>query len=407
MKNILIKNASEIVASGSRPKRGKDLRELSVIPDGTISIIDGLIQNAGDSDTEQTRSDKHAKIIDARGKTVIPGFIDAHTHLIFAGTREDEFCKKIEGATYQEIARSGGGIRRTVNQTRKASKAELVETSAHFLQQALQYGTTTMEVKTGYGLDLKTELKMLDVIDELNRVQPVDLIPTFLGAHAVPDNTSKEEYIKQVLKMIPEVAGRARFCDVFCEEGYFTVDESRKILEQAKKYGMTPRLHADQLTNNGGTQLAVEIGARSVDHLEQISDDEIALLASSDTAATLLPGVAFFLNYGYPPARKIIDSGCITALATDFNPGSCMSVSMQMMMSIACTQMRMTPDEALNAATINAAYSLGLDTVGSIEPGNQADLLIVDVPNYKMIPYFFGVNHVETVIKKGEIVWTK
>jgi len=248
---------------------------------------------------------------------------------------------------------------------------------------------------------------MLEVVEELNKKQTVELVPTFLGAHAFPDDVSRDEYIQNILDMLPAVSGKAKFCDVFCEQGYFTVDESRAILEKAKEYGLSPRIHADQFTSSGGVKLAVEVGAVSADHLEQITDEEIEILASSNTAATLLPGVSFFLSYGYPPARKIIDAGCITAIATDFNPGSCMCISMQMVMAIACTQMSMTPEEVLNAATINAAYSLGLTNMGSIEPGKQADVLIMDVPNHRLIPYFFGENHVNTVIKKGRVVWTR
>ena len=413
MSDIVIKNAAEIATPTRGVKRGAALKELQVIPGGSVYCKDGSIRALGkfeEIEREITGNSimENLEVIDARGKTVIPGFIDAHTHLVFAGTREDEFSMRISGATYQEIAERGGGIKKTVQDTRRASTSELVATAGVYLQRALHSGTTTMEVKSGYGLDAESELKILDVIDELNRTQPVELIPTFLGAHAFPGDVPRDEYITNIFDMIPAVAKKAIFCDVFCEEGYFTVEESRAILEKAKKYGLTPRLHAAQFTPDfRGAELAVEVGARSVDHLEQISGEEIETLARSDTAATLLPGVSFFLNYGYPPARKIIDSGCITAIATDFNPGSCMCISMQMVMAIACLQMRMTPEEALNAATVNAGYALGMTHAGSLQPGSQADLLIVDVPNYKMIPYFFGENHVETVIKKGEIVWSR
>ena len=407
MSEILIKNAKEIATPAGGVKRGGALKELYLIHGGSIYIKDGLIRNVGNITDFEHHIAGNPEIIDATGKTVIPGFIDAHTHLVFAGTREDEFGMRIGGATYREIAERGGGIKRTVKDTRLASKTELVETAGAYLEHALHSGTTTMEVKSGYGLNLETELKMLEVVEELNKNQPVELVPTFLGAHAFPEDISRDEYVQSVLDMLPAVSGKAKFCDVFCEEGYFTIDESRAILKKAKEYGLSPRIHADQLTSSGGAKLAVELEAVSADHLEQITNEEIEILAQSDTTAVLLPGVSFFLNYGYPPARKIIDAGCITAIATDFNPGSCMCISMQMVMSIACTQMGMTPEEVLNAATVNAAYSLGLTNVGSLEPGKQADVLIMDVPNYKMIPYFFGENHVNTVIKKGEVVWTR
>jgi len=407
MSEILVKNATEIATTVGGIKRGGALKELYLIHGGSIYIKNGLIQSIGELDDFEHLIAGNPEIIDAAGMTVTPGFIDAHTHLVFAGTREDEFSMRIGGATYREIAERGGGIKKTVKDTRLASKTELVETAGAYLEHALRNGTTTMEVKSGYGLNLETELKMLEVVEELNQIQPVELIPTFLGAHAFPEDVSRDEYIQSILDMLPSVSGKAKFCDVFCEEGYFTIDESRAILEKAKEYGLSPRIHADQLTSNGGAKLAVEVGAVSVDHLEHVTDEEIEILAQSDTTAILLPGVSFFLNYGYPPARKIIDAGCITAIATDFNPGSCMCISMQMVMSIACTQMGMTPEEVLNASTINAAYSLGLTNVGSLETGKQAEVLIMDVPNYKMIPYFFGENHVNTVIKKGSVVWTR
>lgn len=407
MSDILIKNAAEIATPVGGVKRGGALKELLLVQGGSIYIKDGLIQKIGNLDDFEHHIAGNPEVIDATGITVIPGFIDAHTHLVFAGTREDEFSMRIEGATYREIAERGGGIKRTVKDTRLASKAELVETAGYYLKHALRNGTTTMEVKSGYGLDLETELKMLEAVKELNKNQPVELIPTFLGAHAFPEDISRDEYVQSVLDMLPAVSGKAKFCDVFCEEGYFTIEESRAILEKAKEYGLSPRLHADQLTSSGGVKLAVKLGAVSVDHLEQITDEEIEILSHSDTTAILLPGVSFFLNYGYPPARKIINAGCITAIATDFNPGSCMCISMQMVMAIACTQMSMTPEEVLNAATVNAGYSLGITNVGSLEQGKQADVLIMDVPNYRMIPYFFGQNHVNTVIKKGEVVWTR
>ncbi len=403
MADIFIQNANEIITSPGCPARGATLRKLRAWKDGSILIRGGHIAAIAGS-INSTELERDTVIIDAKGKTVLPGFVDSHTHLIFAGTREGEFAMRIGGATYQEIAAKGGGILSTVKATRAAGKDELKAIATHYLAIALAHGTTTMEVKSGYGLDLENELKILEVIEELNEEQPVELIPTFMGAHAVPPECGKADYVRRVVEMLPVVSPKAKFCDVFCEDGYFDVTESRLILERAKECGLSPRLHADQFTNNGGAKLAVELDAVSADHLEKISDEELDLLAASNTCATLLPGVSFFLNYGYPPARKMLDKGCITALASNFNPGSCMTLSMQMVIAIACTQMHMTPEEAINSATVNGAYALGLSHVGTLEVGKQADVLILDVPNYRMIPYFFGVNHVATVIKRGKIV---
>ncbi len=404
MPDILIQNASEIVTATSFPARGVSLREIKIWRNGSVHVQGDKIAAIGDLLDVEKEVERGATVINANGKTVLPGFVDSHTHLIFAGTREGEFAMRIGGATYQEIAAQGGGILSTVRATRAANKDELKAIAKRYLALALEHGTTTMEVKSGYGLDLENELKILEVIEELNSEQPIELVPTFMGAHAVPPDCSKSNYVGRVIDMLPIVAGKAKLCDVFCENGYFDIEESRLILEKAKECGLIPRLHANQFSNNGGARLAVELGAASVDHLEHVSDEEIELLARSNTCATLLPGVSFFLNYGYPPARKMIDQGCIVALASNFNPGSCMTLSMQMVIAIACTQMRMSPEEAINAATVNGAYVLGLPHLGVLKVGMQADLLILDVPNYRMIPYFFGVNHVETVIKRGKIV---
>lgn len=405
MKNVLVQNAGQIVTAMEQPLRGRAMRELSIQRDTSIYLEDGQIIAIGPLNTIEKEITDNPEIINAQGKTVIPGFIDSHTHLVFAGTRDDEFALKIQGASYQEIAQKGGGILSTVEKTREASKEQLVDIGLKYLQKALQLGTTTMEVKTGYGLDLQNELKILNVIAELNMLQPIELLPTFIGAHAVPPGKTSQQYTDEVIAMIPQVTDKVIFCDVFCEKDYFGIEETRAILLEAKRHGLHIRLHADQLTNNGGVKLALEMDALSVDHLEKISDEEIHSLAKSNTCATLLPGVSLFLNYDYPPARKIIDSGCIVALATDFNPGSCMCLNMQLILSLACMQMRMLPEEVITAATVNAAYCLNMQNIGRIAPGQQADLLILDVPNYRMIPYFLGQNHVNIVIKRGEIVF--
>jgi imidazolonepropionase len=405
--SILIQNPNQIVTAASSPARGPALKKLHTWHDCSLLIRNESIEKIAPAAEMMSMIDEDTLIIDARGKTVMPGFVDSHTHLIFAGTREGEFELRIQGASYAEIAAQGGGIVQTVLKTRAADKGELMEIAQKYLTMALQHGTTTMEVKSGYGLDLENEMKILDVIHELDRSQPIDLIPTFMGAHAVPPGRDKNTYIQEILAMLPITSQKARFCDVFCEKGYFDVEQARCILQEGLKFGLVPRLHADQLSNNNSVQMAVKLHARSVDHLELISESEIGILSASDTCATLLPGVPFFLNYGYPPARKIIDSGCIMALASNFNPGSCMTLNMQLILTLACTHMSMTPDEAIIAATANGAYALGLENTGVIRPGLQADILILDVPNFLILPYFFGFNHVETVIKEGNIVWKK
>jgi imidazolonepropionase len=346
-------------------------------------------------------------VVDAAGNAVIPGFVDAHTHAVFAGSRVDEFVDKLRGLSYQEIANRGGGILATVNSVRAADKAELKELARARLQSALEHGTTTMEVKSGYGLDRAGELKMLEVIDELRREQPIDLVPTFLGAHAVPRETSRESYVAQVLEMLPAAAATARFCDVFCDPSYFPVADARRILEAGRRAGLLLHLHAGQLSEDGGVSLGLELGARSMSHLDRITEGEIARLGASSTAAVLLPGVALFCRTPAPPARALIQAGAIVAIATNFNPGSCPSLSMPEMMALACLQSGLSPAEALNAATVNGAYALGLDGVGTLEPGSRADLAILGLPDYRMLPYYFGVNHVRTVVKGGRVAWQR
>jgi imidazolonepropionase len=345
---------------------------------------------------------------------VTPGFIDSHTHLLFAGTREEEFELRIRGATYQEIAARGGGIKSTVEKTRRASKEELIAAGKKNLDRMLSLGTTTAEAKTGYGLSTKEEIKMLEALQALSRAHPLEIVPTFLGAHEIPPEYAgkKEEYVRLVIEeMIPAVAEKklAVFCDVFCEKGVFSLEESRRILEAAKRYGMLPKLHADELTPLGGAELAAEVGAVSADHLLFISEKGMEAMAEKGVIATLLPGTAFFLFMGrYAPARRMIAKGVTVALATDFNPGSCMTESLPLITTLACTQMRMTPAEALLGVTLNAAKALRREKeIGSLEPGKQADFVILDVPDYRHLSYHFGVNHVEKVIKKGRLIWER
>ena len=406
---ILIHNASQLVtvaSFGEKFKRGKKQGEIFIIENGSVLVEDGKIAWVGKASEFNFKLYDEVKIVDVSGKVVMPGFVDSHTHLVFAGTRENEFDLRIKGFTYQQIAQMGGGILSTVEKTRKATKEELFKTSQRYAFKALANGTTTIEIKSGYGLNLEDEIKILEIANDLNE-NPIHTVATFLGAHAIPPEfkEQKDEYVKFIIeKVIPEVSKRklAKFCDVFCETGYFTPEDSEKLLNSAKKFGLLPKIHAEQFSNYGGVKVGVKAGAISIDHLENISDEDIEILSKSNSVAVLLPGVPFFLNYQYPPARKLIDSGVPVAIATDFNPGSCMSLNMQLMLTIACTQMKMTIEEAITASTLNSACALGLsDTCGSIEVGKRADIAVFNANDYRMIPYFFGENHVDKVFVGG------
>lgn len=381
------------------------MRNLNITDNAAIYIRDGIIKAVGPLAEVMEKVEDHPKILDAEGKAAVPGFVDSHSHLVFGGSRANEFAMRSAGATYEEIAAKGGGIVSTVEATRKASKEELKDLARIRLQKALRQGITTMEIKSGYGLDLETERKMLEVVNELKKEQPIELSATFLGAHAVPKNSTKEEYLEQVLEMIPEISELAEYCDVFCEKGYFTAEESSKVLEKGLEYGLKPKIHTNQFNDIGGVEMALDLDAVSVDHLEVLSDEDVERLAHSETVATVLPGVSYFLNIPYSPGRNLLNKGAIVALATDFNPGSSMTISMQLLMSMACTKMGMSVEEALCCATQNGAKALQKENVGCITPGWQADILLLDTDNYKNPAYFFGENHVHTVIKKGEVVW--
>ena len=412
---LLIANATQLIilAGAPRPRLAAEMRELGIIKNGSLLARDGAIVAIGNYADVKQQAQAECTELDATGRVVMPGFVDAHTHTIFAGTREDEYEMRIRGVSYQEIAAGGGGIRSTVRKTRAASEEQLFEIAVTRVRRFLEYGTTTIEAKSGYGLSLEDEIKILRVICRLNQETPLELVPTFLGAHEIPDEyrDNREAYIALLLdEMLPRVAaeGLAEFCDVFCESHVFTIEESRRILTRAKELGLQPRFHADQLTLNGGSLLAAELHAASADHLEQIDDNGIAALKEAGVTALLLPASVFNLGLArYPPARRMIDAGVKVALATDFNPGSSPTSSMQTVLSIACTQMKMTPAEAITAATINAAYSLNRgDRLGSLEIGKQADVVIYTCADYRQIPYFFGINHAQTVIKKGQVVFT-
>ena len=414
--DILIKNAEELLTLDSTlsgPRRGKQMGELGIIQRGALGIKDEKIVSVGTIDQilKETEINEKTEIIDASGKVVTPGLVDPHTHLVFAGTREDEFEERISGKTYQEIEARGGGIRATVKKVRQSTKEELVELALTRLERMLKQGTTTVEVKSGYGLNLNDEFKILEAVRDLNHIQPVELIPTFLGAHQIPDEFKEErtDYIELLIEeMIPQVAERrlAEFCDVFCEDGAFTDEESKEILSTGKKAGLIPKIHADELSPYGGAELAAQVGAISADHLVYASLEGIRKMRESGVIAVLLPGTSFFLNSErYAPARKMIQEGLPVALATDFNPGSCMTESMPLIINLACLKMGLTPAEAIVAATINAAYAIGREEkIGSFQRGKIADVVIWDFPRYRILPYHFGVTLAETVIKKGKVL---
>jgi imidazolonepropionase len=393
---MIITHAAELITLEGGVRTKEDMRDLRIIQDGAVAIDNGVITGVGKTGSVTRAGD----VINAEGKVVMPGFVDPHTHLIFDGTREDEFQMKIEGKSYMEIMEAGGGIYYTVEKTKKASKDTLKKNAVKTLDRMLQYGTTTIEAKSGYGLDMETELKSLQCISEIDHC--VDMIPTYL-VHARPKGF-KGDYIAYVKQGLPDMAVLAEFIDVFCEEGVFSKEETKDMVTEARTHGLIPRLHVDEFSS-GGAELAAELNCVSADHLENTSEQGIKMLAESKTVGILLPGTPYVLNSKYADARKMIDGGVPVALATDFNP-NCMTESMQVIISLACTKMRMTPAEAITASTVNAAHSLCRDDIGSIEPGKKADIIILDIPNHKHVGYHFGVNLVETVIKNGEIVYT-
>jgi len=403
---------------GRGPRRGVALSNIGVIRDAAILVRDGLIVAvAPASKVEKLPESKKAEKLHVGGRVVLPGFVDAHTHLIHAASRAEEYELKIRGASYEEIARKGGGILNSVKKLRAATAEELKRRARGFLGRFAEYGTTTIEAKSGYGLDVTSELRILSLHKELDAEQPLEIVSTSLGAHVVPaefrgKSGGTRRYVELLTEeLIPEVAenGLAEFCDVFCERGAFSVEDSRRVLEAGKKRGLVPRVHAEQLSNTGATQMGIAMNAASCDHLEYLKAADIRALGKSRTAAMLLPGCDFHLGLErYAPARELIDAGAIVALATDFNPGTSPTLSMPMILSLACSRLRMTPAEAIAAATINAAFSLGRDQkIGSIEVGKQADLGVFEVADYREIPYYFGVNTCWMTMKRGEIVWLR
>jgi imidazolonepropionase len=395
----IVYNASEVATA----------TDAGVVEDGALVAEDGDIVAVDTTETilAEYPLDSAEYAVDADGQAVIPGFVDSHTHALFAGDRSDEFEAKLQGTTYQELLESGGGILRTVRATREASTATLVSNLLDHLDTMLAHGTTTVEVKSGYGLDTDTELRMLAAIEEADRRHPVEVVPTFMGAHAVPEDQTADEYTEEVIEeQLPAVEeqGIAEFCDVFCEQGVFTVDQSRRVLEAGMDHGLTPKVHAEELAHIGGTQLAAELGAASADHLLHSTEEDIDALVESGVTPVLLPGTAFGLGAEYADAEAFLDAGAPVAVASDFNP-NCHSQSMGFAASLACVEMGMTPAEALRACTRNGARALDRAPLGTLQEGAPADLAILDAPNHVHVPYSYGVNRVERVLKDGVPVY--
>ena len=414
--SLLITGASQLLTlRGGGPRRGDSLSDLDLIEDGAALVRDGVIAAVGTrAQVEALPGTRGTEKLDLGGRVVLPGFVDSHTHLVHAASRAEEYELKIQGASYEEIARKGGGILNSVKKMRAATADELKKRALAALQQFAAYGTTTIEAKSGYGLDVPSELKILKLHKELAAEQPLEIVSTFLGAHVVPEEFRKKadgakRYIQLLEEnLLPAVAEHqlAEFCDVFCDRGAFSVAESKRVLQAGRQWGLAPRMHAEQLSRTGAARLAILLRAASCDHLEQVNKNDIRALGKSDTVATLLPGCDFHLGLKkYAPARDLIDAGAIVALATDYNPGTSPTLSMPMILSLACTQLRMAPAEAITAATINGACALRRDKqVGSLEVGKQADMAVFDVADYREIPYYFGVNQCWMTIKRGCVI---
>jgi imidazolonepropionase len=411
--DLLVINANQMctLRGPKRPRVREELRHLGTVPKAAVAMERGKIVAVGSTEELKNKVDRRfVEILDASGMTILPGFVDPHTHALFYGSREDEFAMKVQGATYMEILRDGGGIQRTMVATRNATKQQLTSTLRQRLSNMLRYGTTTVEVKSGYGLNTKDELKMLEVIKEVDRKHPMTVVPTFLGAHIVPPEFRgrADDYVALMIDdMLPKIEERklAKYCDVFCEKDVFDTVQSKRLLAKAKEHGLAPKMHIDEIEDIGGVGIAVDVGATSVDHLIVTSASNMTCLAEKGILGVLLPGTPYvMMNDKHPNARALIEHGVPVALGTDMSP-NCWTESMQMVSSLACTQLRMTPEEVITASTINAAYAIGLgDKVGSIEVGKQGDLVLMDGPNYMHLPYRFGTNLVKLVIKAGKIM---
>jgi imidazolonepropionase len=412
---ILIKNIKQLVQVEETPQLkvvGNNMKQLGCINDAWLALENDKIVGFGKmNDWEGIADWTDLTIIDATDKLVFPSWCDSHTHIVYAGSREGEFVDRINGLTYEQIFERGGGILNSAKKLQDASEEELIESALFRLNEIMLQGTGAVEIKSGYGLSIESELKMLRVIKKLKARSPLTIKATFLGAHAVPADYKerKAEYIKLLINEIMPVIAKeqlADYCDVFCEQNYFTKEETIEILTAGKKHGMIPKVHAEQLSNFGGVLAGVEVGAISVDHLEYVAEKEIEALLNSQTMPTILPGAAFFLSLPFPPARKMMDAGLPVAVASDYNPGSSPSGNMNLMISLCCIQYKMTPEEAINAATINSAYAMDLSkTHGSIAIGKQANVFITkEIPSYSFIPYSFGSNLIETVILNGQLI---
>ena len=418
--SMLIKNVEQLVTcSGFSAKKGKEMSDLHIIEDGAVIIKEGVIEAVGQTGDIEKQFKKSGAdhsdfdIIDARGKAVLPGFVDSHTHLVFGGYRAEEFSWRLRGDSYMEIMQRGGGIVNTVNATRQVSAEELLQSGIKRLNSMLSFGVTTVEGKSGYGLDRDTEIKQLEVMARLNQIHYLDVVPTFLGAHAVPQEyKSKQEAFIDFMAtdVLPRVADQnlAEFCDIFCEKSVFSVEQSRRLLTRAKDLGLKLKLHADEIVQLGGAELAAELGAVSADHLLQASDPGIKDMAAAGVVATLLPATAFSLKEPYANGRKMIDSNCAVALATDFNPGSCFTESIPLVFALATLHMNISTEEAISALTINGAAALDrAEQIGSIDSGKKGDLVVLEFPSYTYIPYHLAVSTVEKVIKQGNLVFDK
>jgi imidazolonepropionase len=416
MSAIIVTGCAQLLTlSGPVPRRGRAMRELGIILDGAMLIQGDRITAIGPRRRiESLREARRAEKLDLGGRVVLPGFVDSHTHLVFPASRAGEYEQRIAGRSYEQMARNGGGIVATVKALRKASPHALKSRVSGYLEKFAAHGTTTVEAKSGYGLDWRSETKILNLLDELHQNQPLDIVRTFLGAHVVPPefrNRSGRYVDTLVRRWIPSVAtaGLAEFCDVFCDRGAFTLSQSRRILSAGRACGLVPRIHAAQFERTGAARLAIELQAASADHLDHINAADVGALALSNVVCTLLPGCSFHLGLAHQaPARRLLDAGAIVAMATDFNPGTSPTVSMPMILSLACNQLRMTPAEAISAATINPAYSLRVhDRAGSLEVGKYADFAAFDVADYREIPYYFGMNLCTMTMKRGVVIHPK
>ena len=411
-KKLLIKNAAELVTCrGKAPKSGEAMADIGIINDGAMWIEDGVIRRVGTTAEVLSGIDAaEAEVLDAAGRCVLPGFVDPHTHFLFAGNRAEEFSWRLRGDTYMQIMERGGGIVNSVRATREATKEELTKVGWQRLCSMLSFGVTTVEGKSGYGLDAATEIKQLETMAELNRTHVVEIVPTFMGAHATPPEYKgrTDEFVEYLLHQVLPIVAKsklAEFCDIFCEKGVFSVDQSRKLLTAAQGLGMRAKVHADEIVSFGGAELAADIGAVSAEHLLHASDEGIRRMSEAGVIAVLLPATAFCLREPYARARFMIDHGVPVALATDFNPGSCFTESIPLVIALAALYMQMSPAEIVTALTINAASAVGRDDrIGSLEVGKQADCIVLSHPSHLYLPYHAGVNCVETVVKRGQIV---